>query len=522
MRTGMIPRTFRMRIMLLSVSISTAVLLGFGYWTWQILYSYTGLDRLDGELKGLARNQLAIPRPRMDWKNFEEALDYLRDLDPSRSFSFVVLGRDGAIRFQSTNWPGALAPDDFVDPGALDFPPHPEWAGDPDRPGPRPRGLRGAPDAPGPMPPGEVPGPPREPMWPGDGPGRRESVPVNDIALCTHQDNGQAWRAAVLSNPFDLLILAADLTPYNAEVNTLRGTFLIVMIAALLSIGAGGWFLAGRALRPVNALTAAAESITAQELERRIPEEAASLEFARLNRVFNEMLERLDRSFKQATRFSADAAHELKTPLTILQGQLNQLLQEAPPGSPLQQRLGRLLEEVQRLSVIIRKLLLLSLADAGRIKVNLAPVALDAFLESIVEDLEILAPGLTTEQALAPGMVVLADEALLRQAVQNLLNNAIKYNIPDGKIRLELFRHEGKVRFSVANTSTGIAEADRKRVFHRFYRADPAHSRAVDGTGLGLSLAREIVRSHNGKLWLADAPEGWVMFVMELPDAGVM
>ncbi len=349
--------------------------------------------------------------------------------------------------------------------------------------------------------------------------GPRPRVEVNEELLFTQINGGGAWRVVVFTNPFSALVLAADLTPYQAEANALRNAFLAMLLAALIAIGAGGWFLAQRALRPVDRLVATAETITAQALDRRIADEGATLEFARLNQVFNAMLERLDRSFKQATRFSADAAHELKTPLTILQGQLNQLLQDAPAGSPLQQQLGKLLEEVQRLSVIIRKLLLLSLADAGHIKVNLAPVILDEFLESIIEDVEILAPALEVTQGLAPGLTVMADQALLQQAVQNLVNNAIKYNIPNGKIRLELCRHENNVRLSVANTSTGIAEEDRKRVFHRFYRADPAHSREVDGTGLGLSLAREILRSHGGKLWLADAPEGWVMFVMELPEA---
>lgn len=342
---------------------------------------------------------------------------------------------------------------------------------------------------------------------------------MNELSFETWRDRGQAWRVAVLASPRDILVLVADLTPFSAETRALRNTFLAIFALAMAAIGAGGWFLAQRALKPVNALIAAAESITAQELERRLPEQGSSEEFDRLNRVFNRMLERLDRSFKQATRFSADAAHELKTPLTILQGQLNQALQEAPPGSALQQKLGQLLEEVQRLTVIIRRLLLLSLADAGRLKVSLAPLTLDTFLESIIDDVEILAPGLEVKSELSPGIRVLADAALLQQAVQNLVNNAIKYNVPGGKIQFGLFRHGGNIRFTVANTSEGISAEDRKRVFHRFYRGDPAHSREVDGLGLGLSLAREIVRSHRGKLWLADAPEGWVLFVMELPEA---
>ena len=539
---GPVPRTFRMRLMLLSVSLSAAILLGFGGWCWRLIYSYTGLERLDGELRGLARNQLAVPRPAGEWDAFQEALDYLGDLDPSRVFAFAVLDPRGRVEYQGAGWPEILVPSALADLQSIALPPRPPDFRDGDPPGAPPPGLRGFRDdrprlgggegrpplrAPGDAPPHpdgiEGLGPPPEPRGPfGVGRERRAPRPrvdVVEIAHFTHADASGTWRVAVQGNPFGVLILAAELAPYQAEAHALRNTFLAVLAAALIAIGAGGWFLAQRALRPVERLAAAAERITAQALDHRIPEAGEALEFARLNRVFNAMLERLDRSFKQATRFSADAAHELKTPLTILQGQLNQLLQEAPPGSPLQQDLGRLLEEVQRLSVIIRKLLLLSLADAGQIKLNRAPVVLDTLLESIIDDVGILGPDLEVAQALAPDITVLADEALLQQAIQNLVNNAVKYNVPGGKIRFELSRQGNAVRFRIANTSTGIPEEDRKRVFHRFYRADPAHSRDVDGLGLGLSLAREIVRAHGGRLWLAEAPAGWVMFVMELPAA---
>lgn len=550
MKLAFAPRSFRMRIMLLSVSISATIFLGFGWRTWHLLHSLTGLERLDGEMKALARNQLASPRRDGGWDAFEDSLQYLSGLDPSRAFAFVVAGRDGEERRRSATWPAALASGDILGavpfdaipqmdpdffrspefrgpPGPLDGPPDFNGSGPPQfmRPdrGEREGGMN--PDGgPGGFGPGFGRGdsPVRGP-GPGQGQGPRswpmESIPVKELLFQTRTQGDHSWRVAVLASPRDILVIAADLEPFFAETGALRDTFLAIFALAMVAIGAGGWFLAQRALKPVNALIAAAESITAQELERRLPEQGSSEEFDRLNRVFNRMLERLDRSFKQATRFSADAAHELKTPLTILQGQLNQALQEAPPGSPLQQKLGQLLEEVQRLTVIIRRLLLLSLADAGKLKVTLAPLALDTFLESIIEDVEILAPELEVKSELSPGIVVQADAALLQQAIQNLVNNAIKYNVPDGQIQFGLFRQDGNVRLTVANTSRGIAEGDRKRVFHRFYRGDPAHSREVDGLGLGLSLAREIVRSHHGKLWLAEAPEGWVLFVLELPEA---
>lgn len=151
----------------------------------------------------------------------------------------------------------------------------------------------------------------------------------------------------------------------------LRAAFSLAALPALGFIGIGAWLLSGRALAPVEKLSDAMQTVGAQGLDRRIPFDGEDREFRRLIEAFNSMLERLERSFAQASRFSADAAHELKTPLAILQGQLERAIAEAESGSPLQKNLADILDEVQRLSVISRKLLLLSLADAGRPRARL-------------------------------------------------------------------------------------------------------------------------------------------------------
>lgn len=449
-------RSFRLRILMLSVAVSGVVILGFGAWTWTMIHDLTGLHRLDSELIALASGQASAPPDGRAWRAFEDALARLSEADPTHRLAFAVLSRSGEIIYQSAPWPEDLLP----------------RLGQPENPPPPPR----------------------------------------TVFL-----KSSAWRVALQHRPHRSLIVAADMGPYLAHAHRLQAAFLLAFVMALGVAGGGAWFLAWQAVRPLNALIRATEGITAQALEQRIPQRGQGDEFDQLIQVFNEMLERLERSFHHATRFSADAAHELKTPLTILQGQLEQALQEAPVGSSLQQDLGRLLEEVQRLKVIIRRLLLLSLADAGKIRVNKTPLMLDELVMQLIEDVEILAPALTVEQEIGVGMEVEADSALLQQAIQNLVNNAIKYNVEEGKIRFQLFRTGDTIRLAVANTSEGIPEAERGQVFRRFYRADPAHSRNVDGVGLGLSLSREILRAHDGKLWLADAPEGWVMFVMELP-----
>ena len=275
--------------------------------------------------------------------------------------------------------------------------------------------------------------------------------------------------------------------------------------------------MARRALNPVTSLTRIAESVTAQGLNRRIPAMTRDQEFNRLVTVFNEMLNRLEESFQQATRFSADASHELKTPLARLQVELEQALENAPSGSPQQEVYSSLLDEISRLKAIVQKLLLLSLVDAGRLQLQLEPVNLSAILANVIEDCQAQAPTLKIESQISPSIQVNADPDLLEQAMQNLANNAVKYNKDGGVVQFELQSEADHALIRVANTGLQIPPADRDRIFERFYRADPARSGRVEGTGLGLSLAREIIRAHGGDLSLEASDDGFTRFVLNLP-----
>ena len=289
-----------------------------------------------------------------------------------------------------------------------------------------------------------------------------------------------------MGNPYVTLILAADLGEFNDRMAGLRNTYLAALAMILLLVAGSAWFIARRALRPVTALTLTAERVTARGLDQRIPPMARDAEFNRLITVFNEMLDRLEQSFQQATRFSADASHELKTPLARLQAELEQAIESAPTGSPQQEIFGSLLDEISRLKAIVQKLLLLSMADAGQLKLKREPVGLTRLLENVIEDCRMQAPHLKVEQVLAPDASVSADPDLLEQALQNLAVNAVKYNQPDGSIRFEMLQETDRVRVRVANSGPGIAPADRERVFERFYRADPARSGRVEGGGAGI------------------------------------
>jgi two-component system, OmpR family, heavy metal sensor histidine kinase CusS len=203
-------------------------------------------------------------------------------------------------------------------------------------------------------------------------------------------------------------------------------------------------------------------------------------------------------------------------PLAILQGQLEQEIQQAESGSQLQ-HLGDMLGEVSRLSSILRKLLLLSLADAGRMHLTFSEVNLSPLFDEVVEDIDLQAPELKLDVDVEPNLKIEADPNLLRQVLQNLATNAVKYNLPGGWIRVEAHRGQNQVVVTVTNQSQDLAEEVRDRLFERFYRADLSHSRQMEGVGLGLSLAQEIVRAHQGELRLAATQPGEVGIILVLP-----
>jgi two-component system, OmpR family, heavy metal sensor histidine kinase CusS len=179
-----------------------------------------------------------------------------------------------------------------------------------------------------------------------------------------------------------------------------------------------------------------------------------------------------------------------------------------------------ILDEVRRLSTISSKLLLLSQADAGRLSLHREPFGLSKALAELVEDAQMLAPHLQITGQITPNVVISADGTLLRQALHNLISNAIKYNLEKGWIRVSTVVGPKDVAVLVANSSSGIADADRDRVFDRFYRADSARSRQVEGAGLGLSVSREIARAHGGDITLDTKVDGSVTLSLLIPSDG--
>jgi two-component system, OmpR family, heavy metal sensor histidine kinase CusS len=330
-----------------------------------------------------------------------------------------------------------------------------------------------------------------------------------------------SWRIGIVNSEVGKGAIAVSLQTIDQDMATIRNIFLVAIPTTLLAIAGGAWVLAGSALQPVNKLTSVIKQVTATGLDQQVPVGSADVEFVELIEVFNQMLTRLERSFKQSSRFSGDAAHELKTPLAILRGELELMMHQADPGSALQQSLSKLMDEVSRLSTIVRKLLLLSLADAGQMSLRRAKVDLAEILEVLVEDVELLAPDLPVSVALDKDLQVKGDRDLLTQVLQNLIDNAIKYNLPEGAQGRSLSivgrRQVSSVQVTVVNASSDIPPEECDRIFDRFYRGDASRNRKREGFGLGLSLSREIARAHNGELRLDKTPKGKTGFTLTLP-----
>ncbi|MFK5924782.1 MAG: ATP-binding protein [Verrucomicrobiota bacterium] len=337
----------------------------------------------------------------------------------------------------------------------------------------------------------------------------------------TSRINGDLWRFAINRQRGYAVLMGLELSRAQSDLNQLGTLYLISIPIALCLIGIGGWLVADRTLRPLRLITKTARLISAEELNSRIPENPRNdAEIAELTSVLNAMMERLEKSFFLANRFSADVSHELKTPIAIMQGEVESALKECDAESRHEQNLTVIRDEIQRLKAITRELMLLAQADIGQLIRKMEVFDLSEEVEALAEDARILTKeaNLTLDSQIEAQIQIKGDSVLIRQALLNLIVNAIKYNHPEGTVRIILtLEKPDLLLFAVENTGPGIPVDDREKVFQRFHRGDKARTRDVEGFGLGLCLALEIIRGHSGELKLSQADEKITRFEITLP-----
>ena len=302
---------------------------------------------------------------------------------------------------------------------------------------------------------------------------------------------------------------------YNNKADYRKNSLIISAVLALLG-GVATYFISGHALRPIRELSDKIEKVQAQNLADSRIEENQVKELNQLSVSYNRMLERLSDAFEIQRQFTANAAHELRTPLALMQVQLDLYHSNSHPGNDADtvQMIQMVTEQNDRLNKMVKTLLDMSeLQTVGRDD----EIILDALVDEVLEDLEPLAEGKNIRLiGKCKDITMVGSDILIYRLVYNLVENAIKYNHSGGQVTVTADRKEKHVYLSVEDTGTGIPEELKERVFEPFFRVDKSRSRELGGVGLGLALVREIVRVHDGSITVKSNPSGGTIFEVVL------
>jgi signal transduction histidine kinase len=321
------------------------------------------------------------------------------------------------------------------------------------------------------------------------------------------------------------LVLVASTSLAEFQGSTTRALVLVV-IGSFLVFATGIWlvyWLLGRALRPVRRIARLADTLSERDLHRRVDVKAPDDELGELVRTFNRMLARLEGSFNTLRAFTADASHELRSPLALMRTELEVSLAKPVSAAEYRRVLRLQLTEVQHMAGVVERLLLLARADAGELRPRREPLDVADFLhDAYARWLTRASHRGTVLEVSAPDSGTLdADLDLTRRIIDNLLENALKHSPEGGLVRLGASRDDAGWRFEVADQGPGVPEADRARIFERFARGDRARTPDMEGgTGLGLALSAAFARVQGGEVRLVTYPDWGAVFELWLPDSG--
>jgi len=347
----------------------------------------------------------------------------------------------------------------------------------------------------------------------------RQPFPRDDIKRFHNRKiDGQKIRLAEFSENGLTLRAGDDLKAINQIGRDIFLAMLGAIPTVLLVTLVGSAWVASKAIAPVEEIRQAARRITAQRLDQRLPVPPTKDEIAGLIEVLNTTFERLQRSFEQSARFSADASHHLKTPIAVLRAGIEEIVADVECSESTQARADKLLGRIHHLSSVVDNLLLLSRADAGRLELSKAEFDLGEVLEGVLDDALALAEplDLKVEADVPKHLLLKADRTFVAIIAQNLVENAVKYNTPGGRLRVEARAVNGTVEIIIGNTGDGIPKDRTGQVFERFYRV--CGGERVPGHGLGLSTARELARAHGGDVELVHSDGSWTEMRLRLPQ----
>ena len=295
---------------------------------------------------------------------------------------------------------------------------------------------------------------------------------------------------------------------------------LLIVPAILLLSSVGAWLLLNRALTPLREAIQTAQVIQAKDFSQRLHVPKTGDEVQALAETFNEMIERLQRSFERMQQFISDASHELRTPLTVLKGEIELGLNTCPRAGHCE-ILEACSSEISRMSRLVETLLFLSNADVEKVALNLKPVHLDRLMEEMAEEAQILAEPkhIHVELINGAGAILHGDEMKLRRLLLNLSDNAVKYTPEGGQVVFRSQSEDGYAEIQVTDTGIGIEAQDLVRIFDRFYRVDKSRSRGEGGYGLGLAICKWIAEAHGGTIRVESSPGKGSTFSVRLPVA---
>jgi heavy metal sensor kinase len=338
------------------------------------------------------------------------------------------------------------------------------------------------------------------------------------------QFRGERERVEAAGRTFTIEV-ATPTEAFDQALDRFRWILLLASPALLILASLGGYWMSRRALRPVDEIIGTARSIGAENLSRRLGVPAAHDELRRLTETLNEMLARIEAAFQKIRQFTADASHELRTPVALMRTSAELALRKPRSEAEYREALTQILEATERTSDLIDGLLTLARADAAASGLaagvlDLARTDLADCIRKVSRQAETLAAPNSIQVAahVPPEPVwVRADARVLERLLLILLDNAVKYTPREGKIEVALTASNGTAQIAVRDTGPGIAAADLPHIFDRFYRADKARSSETGGAGLGLSIGRWIAESHGGSLTAESGASGGATFTIRLP-----